>query len=90
MAETVETKTPGAAGELVIHKVIKLGVERNTSFYRNTIFLSISLFYLDIASMIFFLEFSRLPYLTPDLFLLQLSSWSHHPHSMIAHMLGPP
>lgn len=70
MAETVETKTPGAAGEIIIHKGIKLGIEKNTPFYRNTSFLSISLFYLDIASMVFFFEFSHLPYLTPDFHLL--------------------
>lgn len=53
MAETVETKTPGAASEILIHNTIKLGIERNAYFYKNIIFLSISLFYLDAASMNF-------------------------------------
>lgn len=53
MAETGEAKTPGAARELLIPKVIKLRIERYTPFYRDVILLSISSFHLDAASMIF-------------------------------------
>lgn len=60
MAETVETKTHGATSEILIHKVIKLEIERNTP-YRNITFLRISTVYLDAASMAF-LQCTCLPY----------------------------
>lgn len=51
MAESVETKTPGAASEILVYKVIKIEIERNTPLYRNFDFLGISSFYLDASSI---------------------------------------
>jgi hypothetical protein len=48
LAETMETKTPGAQNELLIHKVIKLEIERNRPLYRNNILLLILFTYVHI------------------------------------------